>query len=335
MGITTKNVNTLPLSMVNILMFVSEEDIFRKYINHKFEIGEIFSAEYRVDRTPSFGVYWNDNIKKLMFNDLGKKIGGDCFKYVQISHNNCTLWEACQLINKDFNLGLGGGIFKKDIASTKVDKVEYLKERKKISITKQDFTSIDLEYWGDYGISVDTLNKYNVFSCKCYSVNGEIRRCYVDNYPIYAYYFPRTGNYKIYVPHENPFNKWATNANNDWDIMGYDQLPKEGDVLYITKSLKDVMCLYELGITSVATHGEGHWFNPDFIRHLKGRFKRIIVFYDNDEAGKICGAKIASEYDLELFYIPDKYYTEDKIKDISEFIRIKGKKEAYKLITNG
>ena len=330
--ISTKNVNTLSLSTDNILKFITEEDIFRKYISYKFEIGEIFSAEYRDDKKPSFGVYWNSHKNRLMFNDLGKKEGGDCFKYVQLACK-CDFLSALNQINKDFNLGLGGGKYKPDLLKTyeKVDKTEYLKERKKISIIKQDYTQIDLDYWGDYGISKETLEKYNVFSCKCFSVDNEVKRCYVDNYPIYAYFFPRTGNYKIYVPHEIPIHKWATNANNDWDIMGYDQLPKEGDTIYITKSLKDVMCLHELGIISVATHGEGQYFNPDFIRHIKKRFKRVVVFYDNDEAGKICGAKMASEYNLELFYIPDEY----KTKDISDFIRERGKAEAYKLIING
>lgn len=332
MGISTKNVNTLSLTTDNILQFISEEQIFRKYISKNFQIGEIFCAEYREDKSPSFGVFWSSSKNKLMFNDLGKKESGDCFKYVQLALK-CDFFQALHQINKDFNLGLGGGNYKPDLIKTyqKVDKIAYLKERKKISIIKQDYTQRDIEYWGDYGISVETLKKYNVFSCQCFSIDGEVKRCYVDNYPIYAYFFPRTGNYKIYIPHEQDVFKWATNANNDWDVMGYDQLPKEGDLIYITKSMKDCMVLYELGITSVATHGEGQSFNPDFLRHIRKRFKRVIVFYDQDTAGRICGAKMASEFNLEEFYIPER----EKCKDISDFVQQRGKTEGLKLMING
>ena len=331
--ISTKNINALPLTKENILKFITEEDIFRKYIKHNFKIGEIFSAEYRVDNKPSFGIYYNQYKNKLMFNDLGKtKESGDCFKYVRLANNNCTYMQALSVINKDFKLGLGGGIYNKDINSTIVNKIEYQRNRKQIDILKQDFTEIDRQYWSSYSISIETLMKYNVFSCKCFSIDGKLVRYYTDNYPIYAYYFPRTNNYKLYIPNEKSAYKWITNANNDWDIQGYDQLPKNGDLLYITKSLKDVMCLYELGYNAVATHGESQYFNPDFIRHLNGRFKRLILFYDNDEAGKIFGSKIGLKFNLEQFYIPDEYYLKEDVKDISDFIKKYGKEEARRIM---
>ena len=280
--ISTKNINTLPLNTDNILKFVNDEDIFRKYINHDFKIGEVFSAEYRDDKKPSFGIYWNNHTNKLMYKDLSKKYGGDCFSYVQLIYK-CDFWKSLEIINSDFKLGLGG---KKLEISPNIhyEKKEYVKEKRKISIIKQNYTEIDIEYWGEYGISIETLKKYNVFSCRSYSVNNEIKRIYVKDYPIYAYYFPRTGNYKIYIPTEKTGCKWDTNANNDWDIQGYDQLPENGDIIYITKSLKDVMCLDEIGITSVATHGEGQYFNPDFITITKQRdiYEKMLDYIHNN-----------------------------------------------------
>jgi 5S rRNA maturation endonuclease (ribonuclease M5) len=329
--ISTKNINTLPLNTNNILKFINDEDIFRKYINHDFKIGEVFSAEYRDDKKPSFGIYWNDHTNKLMYKDLSKKYGGDCFSYVQLIYK-CDFWKALEIINSDFKLGLGGK--KLELSPTiNYEKKEYVKHRKKISIVKQDYTEIDKEYWGEHGITIETLKKYNVFSCQSYSVDNELRRVYVRDYPIYAYYFPRTGNYKIYIPTEKSGLKWATNANNDWDIQGYDQLDNwNGGYIFITKSLKDVMCLYELGFTSVATHAEGHYFNPDFIRHLKERFKNVIIFYDNDESGKICAKKMAEEYKLNTFFLPDYYYNKDQIKDISGLVKFYGKKTGREMV---
>ena len=104
-----------------------------------------------------------------------------------------------------------------------------------------------------FPISLSREVKFNVFSVKNLYINKELKRVYTKNYPIYAYYFPRTGNYKIYIPNENKWNKWDTNANNDWDIQGYDQLPEKGETVYITKSMKDCMVMYELGLNAVAT----------------------------------------------------------------------------------
>jgi len=158
-------------------------------------------------------------------------------------------------------------------------------------------------------------------------IDNKLKRVYTNKYPIYAYFFPRTGNYKIYIPNEDKWNKWDTNANNDWDIQGYDQLPETGNTIYLTKSMKDVMVLHELSEFSVATHGEGHWYNPDFLRHIQKRFQNIILLYDNDKSGIECTEKIIKqypEYNLKYIFIPEH-------KDISGYIKVNGK-ENTKLI---
>ncbi len=324
--LSTKNTEFISLSKENILKFITEEEIFRKYINHSFKIDEVFSAPYRKDNHPSFGVYYNTYYNRLMFKDLSKKIGGDCFKYVQLINNNCNLWEACKIINNDFKLNLGGFGYKQVESITKPIFEPKIKEKRQISIVSQDFTPIDLKYWSEYSVSEETLKKFNVFSVKKLLINSNLKSVYSEKYPIYCYYFPRTGNKKIYIPNEDKWNKWDTNANNDWDIQGYDQLPENGDIIYITKSMKDVMVMYELGLNSVATHGEGHWFNPDFFRHLKGRFNKIILFFDNDKAGKECTEKMVKKYNLDYMFTPDN--TE---KDISDYVKKRGKEEGRKI----
>ena len=39
-------------------------------------------------------------------------------------------------------------------------------------------------------------------------------------------------------------------------LQGAHQLPAEGELLVVTKSMKDVMCLYSLGITAIAPNSE-------------------------------------------------------------------------------
>lgn len=41
--------------------------------------------------------------------------------------------------------------------------------------------------------------------------------------------------------------------------------------------MKDVMCLYELGITSIAPNSENLFLNDKQLEKIKNKFKRIIV----------------------------------------------------------
>lgn len=63
-------------------------------------------------------------------------------------------------------------------------------------------------------------------------------------------------------------------------------MPKEGgEFLVITKSLKDVMCLYSCGITAIAPISENCFLNESQYERLRKKFKKIIIFFDNDLAG--------------------------------------------------
>lgn len=61
-------------------------------------------------------------------------------------------------------------------------------------------------------------------------------------------------------------------------IQGARQLPKDGDdLLIIQKSMKDVMCMYELGIIAIAPNSENLFLNDIQLEKVKNKFKRIIV----------------------------------------------------------
>ena len=68
-------------------------------------------------------------------------------------------------------------------------------------------------------------------------------------------------------------------------IQGIHMIPKYGEYLVITKSLKDVMCLYNYNIPSIAPGSETSFISDNQLSRLKQRFKKIIVFYDNDIPG--------------------------------------------------
>ena len=113
-------------------------------------------------------------------------------------------------------------------------------------------------------------------------------------------------------------------------IQGAHLLPKEGgDYLVITKSLKDVMVLYECGITAIAPCSENIFLTETQYLRVKKKFKRIYLFFDNDLAGITAANKIKKKFsDLKVLFLP----RHGGDKDISDFYKAHGKKKTLDLI---
>jgi len=93
--------------------------------------------------------------------------------------------------------------------------------------------------------------------------------------------------------------------------------------------MKDVMCLYSLGISAIAPNSENLFISDSVLEDLKSRFKYIVVFYDNDLPGLQNMQKIKNKHkELNYFYIPRHY----KAKDISDFHREYGRDKTLKFI---
>ena len=95
-------------------------------------------------------------------------------------------------------------------------------------------------------------------------------------------------------------------------------MEKEGDVLLITKSLKDVVVLRKAGYPSFAPQAESVHISHEVMDKLKESFKTILILYDNDVPGKNAAEAIAKDHNLPLFYLPSE------TKDASDFVEMYG-----------
>ena len=129
--------------------------------------------------------------------------------------------------------------------------------------------------------------------------------------------------FKIYRPLSDKSIKWRGNLGS-LDIQGFEQLPEKGNLLIITKSLKDVMVLYELGYNSIAPASESTVIPEIAMGNIKKRFKKIVVFYDRDATGMKFARKMVNQYNLDFMFIDKKHET----KDISDFVKKFGIKKA-------
>ena len=288
-----------------ILSKVTEYDIYAKYIG-QFKVGMIYNSPFRKDKNPSFGIYYSKRTKQLLFKDHGIDECGNVIKFVSLFTGKT-----------EYN----------DILSDIVDKLTITNNTKLVSskqyipptetvigVVRQEFTDVDINYWKQFNISINTLKKFNVNSIKYYLCNGIVKGTYKRENPMYAYKV--YNNFKIYRPLADKYTKWRNNLT-DYDIQGYEQLPQKGDILFITKSMKDVMCLHEMGYPAVSPSSESTFLPKDVLEQLKTRFKRIIILFDRDVAGVKRSRKLSRETGLEAMFINKKF----KAKDISDAVK--------------
>jgi 5S rRNA maturation endonuclease (ribonuclease M5) len=94
-------------------------------------------------------------------------------------------------------------------------------------------------------------------------------------------------------------------------------LPKDGgSILIITKSLKDVMVLHEMGFDAVAASSETTFIPDDILETLKKKYKHILILYDRDPTGMKNARQLSKEYKLDAFFINKRF----KAKDISDAV---------------
>lgn len=288
-----------------ILSRVSEYDIYARYLG-QFKIGYIYNSPFREDKNPSFGIFHSKKTGKLLFKDHGNGLCGDVIKFVQEFTGITNYNELLNQIVKDLNI--------KNDTVLKSTKEQKPTEETVIGVVRQDFTETDKNYWSQFHISINTLKLYNVNSIKYYLCNGIVKGIYKDENPMYAYKV--YDHFKIYRPLADKYTKWRNNLT-EYDIQGYAQLPEKGNLLIITKSMKDVMCLKELGYNAISPSSESTFIPDNALEVLKKRFKHILICFDRDAPGVKNMRKISLKTGLNCFLVHKKF----KSKDISDAIK--------------
>ena len=264
-----------------ILSKLSEEQIFSFYIGSEIRSKKLFRSKLRNDKNPTCSMY-RSRSGALIYKDFATNQHLNCFAYV-MELFRCDYHSALKIIANDFNIIHDSSIVKnRGKIISKNFRIEE-KEFSKIQIEVQDFTELELKWWAKYGITSDILKKYDVYSCKHVFLNGQLIAKSQQHCPIFGYYGKKYhGNelWKIYFPKRKEYRFMGNYPSRK--MQGYEQLPKTGKVCVITKSQKDCMTLYSLGIPACAPNSETVIPNEAIISDLKNRFKYIRRLWDND-----------------------------------------------------
>ncbi len=309
-----------------LLSKFSQETIFCHYLGIKGITKRLVRNCTRNDKNPTCGFYKN-SAGALILHDFATGEYFNCFGFV-MKMFNCSYHEALKIIASDF------GIIKNaDKPTPQIRIVPTFKDDDtvtRIQVELGKYTEQDLKWWSSFGISEKTLNKFRVFSCKSVFLNGNLVSQKAQHNPIYGYYFGKKDGieqWRIYFPQRKEMRFMGNVPTKT--VQGFKQLPETGKLLIITKSMKDCMCLYELGIPACAPNSETQMIPDKMLENLKQRFKHIIVLFDLDHTGIAFSKKIKREHpELTVTLLPRGKHC----KDISDFYKKYGKHETLKMI---
>lgn len=311
----------ITMSLKDLLDKLTDYDIYSYYVG-QFKIGKLFNSPLRSDdKNPSFAIFKGMN-GGLFFKDHGSGEGGNAIKFVKLYKNINTkdeLERELLRIVRKMNPNSGNVIrtYSYSVDSGPTD----------IGIVRQPFTDVDKQYWKQFHISIDTLRKFQVFSIKYFLCNRVVRGTYKETSPMYAYKVD--DKFKIYRPLASKYTKWRTNLTNR-NVQGLSELPVEGgNLLIITKSLKDVMCLYEMGFNAIAASSETTFIPDDILDSLRHKWKNVIMLYDRDKTGMLESRKYSKQYKLDALFVHKRF----KAKDISDAVKDNSYNEVKQWLT--
>ncbi len=256
--------------------------------------------------------------------DFGRGICWDAFQLVKEVHQ-CDFKSALKIINQDFGLNLDTKSpkkIKRQAVECKPEVIENDDPAYKLDFIPGEWTDAHSVYWQQYGINdmyyvrafgvepVQTI----ISSGKIIELHDEVAFAYTENLPYL----------KILRPFADKRSKWRNTCKKD-QLHGWCMVPESGYKV-VTKSLKDVIVLYFMGINAVGVMSESadpSWYSDE----VEASFEEALVLMDNDEAGRAC-AKKWEEAGYKTIFVPDEY----KAKDISDLVLEIGFENAKKWI---
>lgn len=306
--------NTFKPTKEDLYKIMSNYDIFVQYLGFKPIVGKIYKSPFRLDLNPSFGLFRARN-GSILFKDLGSGESGDAIKFAKLLEGFSSYRETIEYLYNQYQR----------IKPKKIITIPEIKPGvKEIYTHKIERTKLGLEFWNLFGIKEETLDHFKVYEIDKYYVNGRLSGWTTSNKPMFVYeIYDRD---KIYRPYY-PAKRFYTNCTSEY-IQGWEQLDYSKDTVIITKSMKDIMYLYQLGYTAIAPNGEGHTIPNKVLKILKENFKYIIIFYDWDKAG-VCGTRKILKNNPEFGFI---FTNERKAKDITDLHLVMGKEYVEQII---
>ena len=288
-----------------IFEHISAEEIYQRFLYYTPDIKSFYKSPFKEEKTPSFRFFVHNG--SLFFKCFATGHSGNAVNLVALLHN-CSYKQAIQIIANNCKIEKRIPISSTYLPETKSAKIEV----ELFDIIPESFYS----YWAKYSVTKKELAFFNIKPAKYVWLNDKHILTYKAEQPIIRYII--NDKYKIYNPYNKNF-KWLSNTKS-YDVFALNKIPKQGNLLIITKAMKDILCWSLLKIPAIAMCSESCIASEDLINDLKSRYSKILVFLDNDEAGQKAMKSYYEKYNLSCFMLP----LETNHKDISDYIEDHG-----------
>lgn len=294
----------------NIFDYIDDVEIYLKLLGYIPDTKHKYKSPFSTDNNPSFSFYQRETLlwKCFSSNKSGNAIG------LVAEVCNLSYKEAIDHIYNKYPLRRNFIPFKREVS--KPANIQVLLFEK--------VPSSFYKYWEDFHVSKETLDLYNIKPAKEVWLNNYLLTSYTDKNPVIRYLI--NGKYKIYQPYSKK-NKWISNCRTI-DVQGYKQLPATGDLLIISKAMKDICVWRELGFDAIALSSETANLSVDLVEEMRSRFKNVLCFLDNDNAGLETMNKYHELHQISFTYIP----VELDCKDLAQFVSLYGLDGANELL---
>jgi len=311
------------LNPSTILSRVSELDIFHYYISTFKRVGAAFCSELRRDKAPSCTIYTTAS-GKAIYKDFATGDSLNCFQYVMAKYG-CDFNICLRKIANDI-LKLSDGKYLPAKLPEESVKSNNEKVQTQIGIVSVPLSAEGEQYWAQYGVTSDILDLYNVKEIAHFRVKGyPVQITKAEKYA-FAYCF---GNYRYKIVRPNIMDinrKWVSNVSFKI-VQGLPAIPLKGNLLVITKALKDVMTLRSLGVDAIAPQSENTQLPKRIIELIKQRYTFPVIYYDNDSPG----IKAAQSHSL-LYGMEYIHNSKDLPKDASDLYKERGREVFTKIL---
>lgn len=317
------------LTQEELLKHNSEETYMEHYLGIPVKKG-LFKSPLRKDNTPTCSFY-RDKAGRLIFKDFRGDFYGNFVEVVKFKYN-VSYHKALAIIANDFGILLNPELEKhKSCIKEYTNNVLKPSEESIIKVKVKDFTKEELDWWGSFGIGLTTLKKFFVFSCEIVFLNDQIYSYSTPTNFNFGYFYPSRDSkkqfWRIYYP-QNKKYRFISNWNKTM-IQGFHMMPKSGEFLVITKSMKDVMLCYELGIPAIAPNSENLFITEAQWDNIVIKFRKIFLLYDTDLAGVSNSKRIKKKFPkIQVLLIPRKY----KAKDLTDLYKKLGTEKMLNLV---
>lgn len=328
-------------------------DIFVHYL-WKECLRKKFRSHMRADdKRPSCKLYRNQALDGRSFyylHDFGdSRFSGDCFfvaSQVLNINPSTDFVHLLKTIDQDMCLG----VFDQQTNRKAVRQASPMPSRKRLDEEKRqphsviayqaqvkEFSDEELAYWSSYGITEDTLDRFQVRSLKsCHftKVDGRQYDIYSTTLtPSYGYFFQEGRGIKVYRPRSENRFLYAGELPSPY-IFGWDQLPRLGNMLLVTGGEKDVLSLSSHGFSAICFNSETAKIPYWVMDQLVKRFRQIVFVYDVDATGRRESAQRVEElhgrYPVSRIDLPLAGSKQEK--DVSDYFLLGGTSDSLKTL---